>query len=162
MAWLKLSADTVVHICMLFGVIFAIPPVLLGATVLAWGNSMPDLANNLALARDGFPTMAITACFAAPLFTLLVGTSSCMAYGAVASGGVLVVPFGKVLGILYGAMSRGSSGLGHSVWAVLRKRGCVGGSGGVGEGKGSRVGAWGLGAPLRWPPPRASRSVRPP
>jgi Ca2+/Na+ antiporter len=60
-AWLKLSADVVVHVSMLLGVIFAVPPVLLGATVLAWGNSMPDLANNLSLARDGYPTM-VRAC----------------------------------------------------------------------------------------------------
>jgi len=66
MVWLKLAADTLVHICMLLGTIFGVPPALLGATVLAWGNSMPDLANNLSLARDGYPTMAITACFASP------------------------------------------------------------------------------------------------
>ncbi|KIY97451.1 Sodium/potassium/calcium exchanger 6 [Monoraphidium neglectum] len=102
MVWLKLSADTVVHICMVLGIIFGAPPALLGATVLAWGNSMPDMANNLSLARDGYPTMAITACFAAPLFTLLVGTSSAMAYGALTSGGVLAVPFDKMLAVMYG------------------------------------------------------------
>lgn len=102
MVWLKLSADTLVRICMLLGTMYGIPPALLGATVLAWGNSMPDLANNTALARDGFPTMAITACFASPLFTLLVGTSSAMAYGAFQAGGVLEVPFDKMLMIMYG------------------------------------------------------------
>jgi sodium/potassium/calcium exchanger 6 len=103
MVWLKLSADTLVHICMLLGILFGVPPAILGATVLAWGNSMPDLANNLSLARDGYPTMAITACFASPLFTLLVGTSSSMAYGAIKAGGALEVPFDKVLVIMYGA-----------------------------------------------------------
>lgn len=102
MVWLKLSSDALVHVCSLFGTIFGVPPAILGATVLAWGNSMPDLANNTSLARDGFPTMAITACFASPLFTLLVGTSSAMAYGAVRAGGVLEVPFDKMLGIMYG------------------------------------------------------------
>ncbi|GBF97359.1 Ca2+:cation antiporter family [Raphidocelis subcapitata] len=102
MVWLKLSADTLVRICMVLGTLFGVPPSILGATVLAWGNSMPDLANNLSLARDGFPTMAITACFASPLFTLLVGTSTAMAYGAVASGGVLAVPFDRILGTMYG------------------------------------------------------------
>jgi hypothetical protein len=102
MVWLKLSADTLVHICMVLGTLFGVPPPILGATVLAWGNSMPDLANNLSLARDGFPTMAITACFASPLFTLLVGTSTAMAYGAVKAGGVLEVPFDRILGTMYG------------------------------------------------------------
>ncbi|KAI8474810.1 MAG: Sodium/calcium exchanger protein-domain-containing protein [Monoraphidium minutum] len=102
MLWLKLTADVLVQICMLLGTLFGVPPAVLGATVLAWGNSMPDLANNLSLARDGFPTMAITACFASPLFTLLVGTSSAMAYGAWRAGGVLEVPFDKMLAIMYG------------------------------------------------------------
>jgi hypothetical protein len=50
--------------------------------------------------------MAITACFAAPLFTLLVGTSSAMAYGALTSGGVLAVPFDKMLAVMYGRRGR--------------------------------------------------------
>lgn len=119
MVWLKLSADTLVHICMLLGLIFGVPPAILGATMLAWGNSMPDLANNLALARDGYPTMAITACFASPLFTLLVGTSSAMAYGAITTGGVLDVPFDRVLGLMYGERRLGS-------FLCTSNQGCLG------------------------------------
>lgn len=118
MLWLKLCADALVHICVLLGTIFGIPPAILGATVLAWGNSMPDLANNLSLARDGFPTMAITACFASPLFTLLVGTSSTMAYGALQEGGVLEVPFDKMLGIMYGEGFWRGGGVGRAGGAV--------------------------------------------
>jgi sodium/potassium/calcium exchanger 6 len=103
MVWLKLTADAAVGVASLLGRAFGVPPAVLGATVLAWGNSLPDLANNLALARDGYPTMAVTACFASPLFTLLVGTSASMAYGAIASGGVLRVPFDRPLAALYGA-----------------------------------------------------------
>ena len=105
MVWLKLTADAVVKICMVLGAICGARPELLGATVLAWGNALPDMANNLSLSRDGFPTMAVTACFASPLFTLLVGTSSAMAYGAFAAGGVLEVPFDRVLGAMYGESS---------------------------------------------------------
>lgn len=32
-----------------------------------------DTIANLSLARDGFPTMALTACFSSPLFVLLGG-----------------------------------------------------------------------------------------
>jgi Sodium/calcium exchanger protein len=41
--------------------------------VLAWGNSMGDLTTNTAMARKGLANMAMTACFAGPLFNLLVG-----------------------------------------------------------------------------------------
>ena len=41
--------------------------------VLAWGNSMPDLSGNVTMARKGLANMAITACFAEPVFSILVG-----------------------------------------------------------------------------------------
>jgi sodium/potassium/calcium exchanger 6 len=41
--------------------------------VLAWGNSMPDLSGNVTMARKGLANMAITACFAGPVFNILVG-----------------------------------------------------------------------------------------
>lgn len=41
--------------------------------VLAWGNSMPDLSGNVTMARKGLGNMAITACFAEPVFSILVG-----------------------------------------------------------------------------------------
>jgi Ca2+/Na+ antiporter len=55
--------------------------------VLAWGNSVPDLINNMAMARDGFPSMAVAACFASPLFTLLIGMGVALAYGERGVGG---------------------------------------------------------------------------
>ena len=50
-------------------------PAVLGRTVLAWGNSLMDYMNNTAMAgrsRCG-SSMAMTACFAGPLFNMLVG-----------------------------------------------------------------------------------------
>jgi Ca2+/Na+ antiporter len=79
--WLNLSASGLVQICVVVGTIFGLKPALLGATVLAWGNSVPDLVNNMAMAKDGFPSMAVAACFASPLFTLLVGMGGALTYG---------------------------------------------------------------------------------
>ena len=46
---------------------------MLGLTVLAWGNSVGDLSTNMAMARKGLSNMAMTACFAGPVFNMLVG-----------------------------------------------------------------------------------------
>ena len=49
------------------------PDPVLGLTVLAWGNSVGDLSTNLAMAKKGLANMALTACFAGPVFNMLVG-----------------------------------------------------------------------------------------
>lgn len=56
-----------------FGVLLGIPEPVLGLTVLAWGNSVGDLSTNLAMAKKGLANMALTACFAGPVFNMLVG-----------------------------------------------------------------------------------------
>jgi len=45
----------------------------MGLTILAWGNSMGDLAANMTMAKKGLANMAITACFAGPVFNILIG-----------------------------------------------------------------------------------------
>ena len=45
----------------------------MGLSVLAIGNSIGDLAANDAVARKGLANMAITACFAGPVFNYLIG-----------------------------------------------------------------------------------------
>jgi sodium/potassium/calcium exchanger 6 len=46
---------------------------VLGLTVLAWGNSVPDLITDVTMARTGFANMAMTACFAGPMCNMLTG-----------------------------------------------------------------------------------------
>lgn len=103
-AWLNLSASGLVQVCVVVGTIFGLKPALLGATVLAWGNSVPDLVNNVAMARDGFPSMAVAACFASPLFTLLFGMGGALAYGECNGAGkpeeVKLVDVQQVVGML--------------------------------------------------------------
>ena len=48
---------------------------VLGLTVLAWGNSVGDMSTNMAMARKGLANMAMTACYAGPVFNLLVRPS---------------------------------------------------------------------------------------
>jgi len=52
--------------------------VLLGLTLLAWGNSLPDLNANISMTKKGFGEMAVTGCLAGPIFNILtsMGISS--------------------------------------------------------------------------------------
>lgn len=68
-----MSTGEVVALLQSFGFIFDVPAALLGQTALAWGNSVGDAFANAALARQGQTKMAITGCFAAPLFNVLCG-----------------------------------------------------------------------------------------
>ena len=50
-----------------------IPPILIGMTVLAVGNVLPDAILTNALAKAGQPRTAIAGLYAAQLFALLLG-----------------------------------------------------------------------------------------
>jgi sodium/potassium/calcium exchanger 6 len=65
--------NNLVGLLQFLGTISRIPAPILGATVLAWGNSLGDLSANVAMARKGMPDMATTANFAGPSFNLLLG-----------------------------------------------------------------------------------------
>ena len=71
--WIDTIADLLVRLLTLLGVICRIPGSIMGITILAWGNSMGDLSANMTMARKGLANMAITACFAGPVFNILIG-----------------------------------------------------------------------------------------
>mmetsp|Transcript_1873 Transcript_1873/g.3866 ORF Transcript_1873/g.3866 Transcript_1873/m.3866 type:complete len:1018 (+) Transcript_1873:91-3144(+) len=71
--WIDWIADKLVGLLGFLGIILRIPNYIMGLTVLAWGNSMADLSANVTMARKGLANMAITACFAGPLFNILIG-----------------------------------------------------------------------------------------
>mmetsp|Transcript_426 Transcript_426/g.939 ORF Transcript_426/g.939 Transcript_426/m.939 type:complete len:192 (+) Transcript_426:230-805(+) len=71
--WIDWIAGNLFTILEFLGIILRIPNYIMGLTVLAWGNSMADLSANVTMARKGLANMAITACFAGPLFNILVG-----------------------------------------------------------------------------------------
>ncbi|GKY94852.1 hypothetical protein MPSEU_000450100 [Mayamaea pseudoterrestris] len=71
--WIDTIADSLVSLLSFIGIILDIPSAVLGLTLLAWGNSMSDLSANVTMARKGLANMAITACFAGPVFNILVG-----------------------------------------------------------------------------------------
>lgn len=71
--WIDIVSGEVVALLQSFGYMFDVPAALLGQTALAWGNSVGDAFANAALARQGQTKMAITGCFAAPIFNVLCG-----------------------------------------------------------------------------------------
>lgn len=71
--WIDTIANSLVSLLNFIGIILRIPGPVIGLTVLAWGNSMGDLSANMTMARKGLANMAMTACFAGPVFNILVG-----------------------------------------------------------------------------------------
>lgn len=58
---------------------------MLGLTFLAWGNSSGDLVTNLAVAKAGYPGMAIAGSYGGPLFNLLLGVGLPMVWNCSAN-----------------------------------------------------------------------------
>ncbi|KAF8061302.1 BUB3.2 [Scenedesmus sp. PABB004] len=71
-AWIDSVAGEVVGVITFLGGLAGLPSGLMGLTLLAWGNSLGDYFGNTAMARAGHGSTAITACFAAPLFNMLM------------------------------------------------------------------------------------------
>uniref|UniRef100_S4R6D3 Solute carrier family 8 member B1 n=1 Tax=Petromyzon marinus TaxID=7757 RepID=S4R6D3_PETMA len=71
--WMNAIANEVVNLLQTFGVVFGISSTVLGLTLLAWGNSVPDFVADITMARQGYPRMAISACFGGIVFNILVG-----------------------------------------------------------------------------------------
>lgn len=71
--WIDAIANQLVSLLTYLGVILRIPKSIMGITILAWGNSMGDLSANVTMARKGLSNMAMTACFAGPVFNFLFG-----------------------------------------------------------------------------------------
>jgi sodium/potassium/calcium exchanger 6 len=85
--WIYLVANELVSILQSCGVMWQISDGILALTVLAWGNSLGDMVSNVVVARQGFPEMALAACYGGPCMNLLIGlgvsmTAHCLKYNS--------------------------------------------------------------------------------
>ena len=71
--WIWLFANIMIDMLKILGLLTGLPTTFLGLTVLSWGNSIGDFMANTSIARKGFVEMAMTGCFASPLFNILLG-----------------------------------------------------------------------------------------
>ncbi|XP_054158346.1 mitochondrial sodium/calcium exchanger protein-like [Oppia nitens] len=105
-AWIYALANEVVDLLGAVGIIFNLSPMLLGLTVLAWGNSVGDFISNISMARNGFPRMGISACFGGPVLNMLMGIG--IPYTVLLSSGTakpVTLQYTKMVTLLYSTIS---------------------------------------------------------
>lgn len=71
--WIDIIAGELVDLLHCVGVVLGIPGAIMGLTVLAWGNSIGDFFTNKSVAKAGRGNMALTACYAGPVFNMSMG-----------------------------------------------------------------------------------------
>ncbi|ACO63315.1 Ca2+:Cation antiporter family [Micromonas commoda] len=86
-AWIAAAARELTECLAAIGDVLGVTPASLSVTVLAIGNSLGDLAADVATARSGQPTMAVAACFSGPLFNMAVGLGGSFAIATWGRGG---------------------------------------------------------------------------
>ena len=116
--WIDTIADALVSLLNFIGIILRIPGPVIGLTILAWGNSMGDLSANMTMARKGLANMAMTACFAGPVFNILVGLGLGFSSLAAQTGNVeteVALSPSVITGFVFIAVN-GAAFLGTGLW----------------------------------------------
>ncbi|XP_077377104.1 mitochondrial sodium/calcium exchanger protein isoform X2 [Festucalex cinctus] len=99
------AASEVVSILHMLGVVFSLSNTVLGLTLLAWGNSIGDCFSDITLARQGYPRMAISACFGGIIFNMLFGVGlGCLVQRIKTHSEVQLEPEGLLTWILAGSL----------------------------------------------------------
>uniref|UniRef100_A0A3B4GMW9 Solute carrier family 8 member B1 n=1 Tax=Pundamilia nyererei TaxID=303518 RepID=A0A3B4GMW9_9CICH len=99
------AASEVVSLLHMLGVVLRLSNTVLGLTLLAWGNSIGDCFSDITMARQGYPRMAISACFGGIIFNMLFGVGlGCLVQMLQTHADVQVEPEGLLTWILAGSL----------------------------------------------------------
>lgn len=99
------AATEVVGLLHMLGVVLGLSNTVLGLTLLAWGNSIGDCFSDITIARQGYPQMAISACFGGIIFNMLLGVGlGCLVQMIKTQSGVEFESEGQITWILAGAL----------------------------------------------------------
>ncbi|XP_063345191.1 mitochondrial sodium/calcium exchanger protein isoform X1 [Pelmatolapia mariae] len=99
------AASEVVSLLHMLGVVLRLSNTVLGLTLLAWGNSIGDCFSDITIARQGYPRMAISACFGGIIFNMLFGVGlGCLVQMFQTHADVQVEPEGLLTWILAGSL----------------------------------------------------------
>ena len=71
--WIWFIANILIDLLSTIANLMNIPDIFLGMTILAYGNSLPDLILNLSFVKIGYGEMALAGSIAGPLFNILIG-----------------------------------------------------------------------------------------
>ncbi|XP_022607756.1 mitochondrial sodium/calcium exchanger protein [Seriola dumerili] len=99
------AASEVVSLLHMLGVVLSLSNTVLGLTLLAWGNSIGDCFSDITIARQGYPRMAISACFGGIIFNMLFGVGlGCLMQMVQTHSDVQFEPEGLLTWILAGSL----------------------------------------------------------
>jgi len=91
MLWLNATADEVVALLECLGRGYGIREDVLGATLLAVGETFPDLVAVRSLVKSQHLTMALAACFGGPVFNLLVSMGGPILIATLHNGPIMYI-----------------------------------------------------------------------
>ncbi|XP_068616886.1 mitochondrial sodium/calcium exchanger protein [Brachionichthys hirsutus] len=99
------AASEVVSLLHMLGVVLGLSTTVLGLTLLAWGNSIGDCFADITIARQGYPRMAISACFGGIIFNMLFGVGlGCLVQMVKTQSDVQFEPGGLLTWVLTGSL----------------------------------------------------------
>ncbi|XP_054629919.1 mitochondrial sodium/calcium exchanger protein isoform X2 [Dunckerocampus dactyliophorus] len=99
------AASEVVSLLHMLGVVLSLSNTVLGLTLLAWGNSIGDCFSDITIARQGYPRMAISACFGGIIFNMLFGVGlGCLVQMMKTHSAVQLEPDGLLTWVLAGSL----------------------------------------------------------
>ncbi|XP_059388919.1 mitochondrial sodium/calcium exchanger protein-like [Carassius carassius] len=104
--WISTVASEIVSVLHLLGIVLRLSNTVLGLTLLAWGNSIGDCFADITIARQGYPRMAISACFGGIIFNMLfgVGLGCLLQIFQNKNNVVMLEPEGMLCWVLSGAL----------------------------------------------------------